>query len=253
MKDVTTVPPEATHRGTSLRVALASSLALIAILVGAFGFVADEVIEGETTRFDTFVTLLFRLNGDISQLAGPLWLQEAVRDFTSLGSFTILGFIVVASAGYLLFIRRFHDALFLVSSVALGTMLSNVLKMIFNRQRPDVEASTHVFTASFPSGHATLSAVVYLTLGALLAKSATSRSLRLYFIGLATLLAFLVGVSRVYLGMHYPTDVVAGWCVGISWAMLCWAVAELVEHYEERRVRTRISVRIVGADEAPLT
>ena len=127
-----------------------------------------------------------------------------------------------------------NEAVFLITSVVLGVMLSNVLKMVFNRHRPDVEASMHVFTASFPSGHATLSAVVYLTLGVLLAKSAPSGSLRSYFIGLAILLAFLVGVSRIYLGMHYPTDVIAGWCVGISWAMLCWAAVDLIEHYEGR-------------------
>src|SRR6476620_7769039 len=103
--------------GTSSRVALACSLALVAILIGTFGFVADEVIEGATARFDTFVTLLFRVNGDVTQVAGPGWLQEAVRDFTSLGSFAVLGFIVIASAGYLLFVRRFQEALFLITSV----------------------------------------------------------------------------------------------------------------------------------------
>ena len=233
-------------KGTNSRVALASSLALVAILVGAFGFVADQVIEGETTRFDTAVTLLFRLNGDVRQIAGPIWLQDAVRDFTSLGSFAVFGFIVIASAGYLLFSRRLHEAVFLVTSVVLGTMLSNVLKIVFNRHRPDVEASTHVFTASFPSGHATMSAVVYLTLGVLLAKSIPSRGLRSYFIGLAILLAFLVGVSRIYLGMHYPTDVIAGWCLGISWATLCWAAVELIEHYENAARNGQTGVRAVG-------
>ncbi|MEO9231281.1 MAG: hypothetical protein ABI216_20350, partial [Devosia sp.] len=111
---------------------------MIAILIGAFAFVADEVIEGGTTNFDTAVTLWFRVNGDISTVAGPLWLQEAVRDFTSLGSFTILGFVVIASAAFLLMTRRLHDAIFLVVSVVLGTMLSNILKMVFNRHRPDV-------------------------------------------------------------------------------------------------------------------
>jgi undecaprenyl-diphosphatase len=221
----------------NLRVATAISLTFIAVLVGGFGLVADEVIEGATTRFDTAVTLWFRLNGNLASIAGPPWLQEAVRDFTSLGSFTVLGFIVVASASYLLFVRRFHDALFLVVSVILGTMLSNVLKMIFNRERPAVEASTHVFTASFPSGHATLSAVVYLTLGVLLARSTARIALRIYFIGLAAVLTLLVGVSRIWLGMHFPTDVVAGWCLGVAWALLCWAFVDLVDHFEERSFR----------------
>ncbi len=221
----------------SFPIVLVLALIVVAGLIGAFGFVADEVIEGATTRFDTAVTLWFRANGDMQLVAGPLWLQESVRDFTALGSFTVLGFIVISSAFYLLFTRRFHEALFMVSSVMIGTMLSNVLKMVFNRHRPDVEASTHVFTQSFPSGHATLSAVVYLTLGVLLAKSTTNVALRAYFIVLAALIAFLVGVSRIYLGMHYPTDVIAGWCVGIAWAMVCWAVVEVIEYYEERKVR----------------
>ena len=132
-------------------------------------------------------------------ILGPAWLQEAVRDFTSLGSFAVLGFIVIAGAGFLLISRRLGDAVFLVVAVVVGTALSNTLKQVFDRPRPDVEASTHVFTASFPSGHAALSAVVYLTLGAMLAKSTTSWPLRSYFVGLATARAprwDLAGVSR---------------------------------------------------------
>ena len=228
------------HSIRGLRVAITIATAVIAVLVGVFGYVADEVIEGATTKFDTAATMWFRVNGDPSLIAGPQWLMEAVRDFTSLGSFTVLGFIVIASALYLVFTRRFEDALFLVTSVLLGTMLSNGLKMIFNRHRPAVEASTHVFTTSFPSGHATLSAVVYLTLGVLLAKSTANATLRAYYIVLAVLTAFLVGVSRIYLGMHYPTDVIAGWCIGISWAMICWAALDVIDHFASlRRPRQR--------------
>ena len=224
-----------TKQAGGARGLLVASLVLVAGLIGAFGYVADEVLEGATSRFDTTVTSWFRASGN--EVAGPLWLQEAVRDFTSLGSFTVLGFIVIASALFLLFARRLQEALFLISAVVIGTMLSNFLKVVFNRDRPNVEASTHVFTQSFPSGHATLSAIVYLTLGVLLAKSTPSTMLRVYFLGLATLLAVLVGVSRIYLGMHYPTDVVAGWCVGISWAIICWVVIEVIEYFEERKIR----------------
>lgn len=202
---------------------------LIAALLGIFGVVADEALEGDTVAFDTAVTALFRVHGSATAAVGPSWLQEAVRDLTSLGSFTVLGLVVAATALYLLIARKAGTALFLVVAVVAGTAISNVLKETFNRPRPAVEASTHVFTASFPSGHATLSAVVYLTLGAILAQSVRSPVMKGYFIGMALFVTFLVGVSRVYLGMHYPTDVIAGWSLGLSWALLCWATKQMLD------------------------
>ncbi|MDB5538961.1 MAG: Membrane-associated phospholipid phosphatase, partial [Devosia sp.] len=103
-----------------------------------------------------------------------------------------------------------------------GTALSTGLKILFNRPRPDLGAAATVFTASFPSGHATLSAVVFLTLGALLADSIQRPALKVYFIALSIVLAVIVGISRIYLGVHYPTDVIAGWALGGAWALLCW-------------------------------
>ena len=209
--------------------------AVTAGLLGIFGLVADEVLEGDTVTFDTAVTSLFRTQGDPTSVAGPLWLQESVRDFTSLGSFTILGIIVAASAIYFLMAKKAGTALFLVMSVVAGTVISNVLKQTFNRPRPDIEASTHVFTASFPSGHATLSAVVYLTLGVLIAQSTRNPMVKGCFIGMALLVTFLVGVSRIYLGMHYPTDVIAGWSLGLSWALICWSSKEAIEAKSAQR------------------
>ncbi|WP_421762207.1 phosphatase PAP2 family protein [Devosia sp.] len=212
----------------SSRWPLIALITLTAALLGVFGMVADEALEGDTVAFDSAVTALFR-TADTNAVIGPLWLQEAVRDFTSLGSFTILGLIVMASAVYLLLEKKAGTAIFLVVSVVAGTVISNVLKQTFNRPRPNVEASLSVFTASFPSGHAALSAVVYLTLGALLSQSARSPLIKGYLIGLALLMAFLVGVSRIYLGMHYPTDVIAGWSLGLSWAMICWVIKQAFE------------------------
>jgi undecaprenyl-diphosphatase len=197
-----------------------------AALLGGFGMLADEVLEGATVDFDRTVTLWFRANGNIAEPVGPVWLQEAVRDVTALGSFTILGLIVIATVIYYALEGKRATATFVAVAVVSGTVLSNLLKDVFDRPRPDVEAATRVFTSSFPSGHSALSAVVYLTLGVLLAESTSAPRLRRFFVGLAIFLTIAVGISRIYLGVHYPTDVVAGWSLGTAWALLCWAAYE---------------------------
>jgi undecaprenyl-diphosphatase len=138
----------------------------------------------------------------------------------------VLSFITLAVAGFLVLQRKTHAALFVLVAVGGGLLLSSLLKMGFDRPRPDlVPHGSVVYTASFPSGHSMMAAVTYLTLGALLARVQPRRSLKLYLLGLAVLLAVAVGVSRVYLGVHWPTDVLAGWALGAAWALLCWTVA----------------------------
>ena len=195
---------------------------LAAAMLAAFGMVADEVVEGDTVAFDKAVTLFFRQDGNLNDPWGPTWLEEAMRDITAMGSFTILGFVLIATVIYLALSGKGRSALFVVVAVVGGTIVSTGLKMLFDRPRPDVEAATRVFTASFPSGHATVSAVVYLTLGLLLAEAFSDRPLKTYFIGLGVFITAAVGVSRVYLGVHYPTDVLAGWSIGLAWALVCW-------------------------------
>lgn len=204
--------------------------ALIAVFVGAalilgFGLLASEVAEGDTKQFDMAVLMAFRTPGQPADLLGPPWVEEMGRDVTALGSYTFIIIVVAAAVGYLLLVRKY--ALALVVAVAeLGGMLSsNLLKTAFDRPRPDIEHGARVFTASFPSGHATLSAVTFLTLGALLTRTNADERVKLYFISVAVFLTVLVGISRVYLGVHYPSDVLAGWCLGSAWAILCWVVA----------------------------
>ncbi len=205
--------------------------ALAAALLAAFGMVADEVVEGDTVAFDKAVTLFFRENGNLNDPWGPTWLEEAMRDVTALGSFTILGFVLIVTVIYLALSGKGRTAVFVTLSVIGGTIASTGLKMLFDRPRPDVEAATRVFTASFPSGHATVSAVVYLTLGLLLAEAFSDRPLKAYFIGLGVFITAAVGISRIYIGVHYPTDVLAGWSIGLAWALLCWtAYAVLFRH-----------------------
>ena len=196
-----------------------------AALVLLFGFIASEVAEGDTKPLDEAVLLAFRTPGNSGDLLGPPWFEEMIRDVTALGSYTFILILIAATVGYLLILQKYRLAA-VVSAAELGGMLiSNLLKTAFARPRPEIEHAARVFTPSFPSGHATLSAVTFLTLGALLTRTSPNPRVKLYFMGLAIVLTVIVGSSRVYLGVHYPSDVLAGWCIGSAWAALCWGVA----------------------------
>jgi undecaprenyl-diphosphatase len=211
-------PPQAEAR-------LFASILMIAALLLAFGLLAEEVIEGDTLPFDRQLMLALREAGNPSIPIGPPWLPDAARDISALGSTIVLGILLLAVVGYLLLVRRRAAAWLMLGAVLSGVALNSLLKLGFARPRPDLVAPlVRVVTASFPSGHATLSAITYLTLGALLARTHSQISLRIYFMTLAALLTVLVGLSRIYLGVHYPTDVLAGWCIGTAWAMGCWVL-----------------------------
>jgi undecaprenyl-diphosphatase len=189
-----------------------------------FGLFADEVLEGDTAGFDRAVFALLR-GGDATQPASPRWLAGFGRDVTALGSMGILGFIAAVTLGYLLLIRQRALALLMAVAVIGGMLMSTLLKHWFDRPRPDIPHDVAVFSASFPSGHAALSAITYLTLAALLARVHAERRIKVYFVGLAIFLTVAVGISRIYLGVHYASDVLAGWCIGSAWAILCWSGA----------------------------
>ena len=206
-------------------------LLAIAVLLFLFGSIAEDVIEGEPFAFDRAILLALRQPGNPNLPIGPAWLPEAARDITSLGSTLVLGLIVVSIVGYLLLERKRAAAWLILGSVTGGVLLNNLLKLATGRPRPDIAGpAVQVFTSSFPSGHATLSAIAYLTLGALLARTQVSLPIRLYVLSLAVLATMLVGISRVYLQVHYPSDVLAGWCIGSAWAMACWAIMQWLQH-----------------------
>ena len=197
----------------------------IAGLILAFGHVAEEVFEGDATKFDQTILLFFRSASDISDPIGPPWTEEMARDITALGSYAVLTILLFAVVIYLFMARQRAAALWVATAVSGGVVLSNLLKFSFERPRPDlVPHAVRVFTTSFPSGHATLSAITYLTLGALLAGLHEALPFKVYFLGLSILLTVAIGISRVYLGVHYPTDVLAGWCIGAAWAAFCWII-----------------------------
>jgi undecaprenyl-diphosphatase len=215
----------ALFRGRGIDRPLAVSIAVGAVLLFAFVRLADEVMEGETRRFDEAILLALRTPGDISQPVGPLWLQEMVRDFTALGSTGVLTIVTLGVVAWLLFSGKRRTAGLVVVAVVGGVVFSSLLKLGFARPRPDlVPHSVAVFTNGFPSGHAMMSAVVYLTLGFMVARTQHAVALKVYLLSLALFLTLLVGLSRVYLGVHWPSDVLAGWAVGACWALMCWLV-----------------------------
>jgi undecaprenyl-diphosphatase len=197
----------------------------VAGLLLCFGLIAQEVVEGEPIAFDRWVMFAFRHASDPSLPLGPSWLPEVARDVTALGSTVVLGIVLLVVTGYLFAAGKRHTGWFVLATVLSGTALNSLLKLAFARPRPDlVTPLTKVLTLSFPSGHAALSAICYLTLGTLLARTQASRAIRIHLIVTAMVLTLLVGVSRIYLGVHYPTDVLAGWCIGIAWALICWTI-----------------------------
>ena len=200
---------------------------VVAILL-VFGLLADEVVEGETLAFDRTILLWFRTAGHPEIPIGPLWLQEAMRDITSIGSASLLSIVTIIAVLNLLLSGQRRLAVYVAATVVGGSVLSTVLKAIFDRPRPDIPGAPHVFTASFPSGHAALSAVVFLTLAAILSAATSSRRLKVFYVAVGTALTLLVGVSRIYEGVHYPTDVAAGWILGLAWALLCWVGAQFL-------------------------
>jgi undecaprenyl-diphosphatase len=202
-----------------------AAIVVVAALVLAFVLLASEVREGDTRAFDARILLLFRTASDHAVPIGPAWLKEAMRDITALGSTSVLVILVGAVVGFLAVSRLRHAAAMILLSVLLGVLLSNSLKWGFARPRPDlVPRDIVIYTASFPSGHTTLSAVVYLTLGALLCRTQSSIVVKAYILAVAAFLTASIGVSRVYLGVHWPTDVIAGWLIGGAWAFVCTSV-----------------------------
>jgi len=202
------------------------ALASIAGGVLLFLRLADLVVEEETDAFDRAVFLAFRVAGNPAETIGPAWLPAIVRDITALGGVAALTLIVLFTATYLLIVGKRGAAALVLVSVISGTALSQALKWWFDRARPDlVPGIVLPSDASFPSGHAMLSAIAYLTLGALLTRVEPNPRARIFFIATAVAMTVMIGISRVYLGVHWPTDVLAGWALGGAWALLCWIAA----------------------------
>jgi undecaprenyl-diphosphatase len=209
-----------------VELAVLASIGLGAAALLGFVLLMDQVIEGRTHSFDESLLRALRSPTDLADPIGPWWIELMMQDLTAVGGTTVLTLITAAVIGYLLIDRKRAAALLVLVSIGGGVLLSSLAKNLVARPRPELVAHmVEVRTLSFPSGHAMMSAVTFLTLGALLARVQPRRRLKIYLLSIAIILTVLVGASRVYLGVHWPTDVLAGWCAGAFWAILCWTVA----------------------------
>lgn len=209
-------------------------LGAFAILAGGvltFVHLADEVAENDTRSFDEGVLAWLRPDAaNPADPIGPAWLERAAMDITSLGGVAVLALISIGAAGYLLIVRRRIEASLLAVALLGGLALSETMKAVFERERPpEIHRTLEAINASFPSGHALMSTVCYLTLGAVLAEAQSKRRLKVYIMSASVLVALLVGLTRVYLGMHWASDVMAGWALGAAWAMACLLAARWLQ------------------------
>jgi undecaprenyl-diphosphatase len=175
---------------------------------------------------DREILLAMREPNDASDPVGPRWFEEACRDVTALGGATVLALLTATVAAFFWLAQMHRAAIYIAVAVIGAGLLSSTLKAAFERPRPDlVPHGMSVYTSSFPSGHSMLSAAVYLTLGMVASRFVPRRQQKVFFIAVAIAITAAVGASRVYLGVHWPTDVLAGWAVGAAWALVCWCIA----------------------------
>ena len=197
-----------------------------------FIHIAGEMREGEANGPDRAILLALRTPGHLEKPIGPAWMLQSAIDISALGGFTLLWLLSAMVVGYLLIIRRRAAAAIFAGSVAGASILNAVIKLGFHRARPDVVPQlTTVSNASFPSGHAMLSVATYLTIGAMLAQIQPRASARIYLLSIAVFLSVMIGLTRLYLGVHWPSDVLAGWCLGSAWALAFWTLTRWVESH----------------------
>jgi undecaprenyl-diphosphatase len=203
---------------------------LVAGCFWTFVKLAGKIRKGGTDEIDNEILLALRRPENPAIPIGPSWLPEMARDVTALGSGVDLTLASTTLVGYLCLNRRFRAAGYLVASVGSGLLLCRLLKDLFVRRRPTAVAPlTHFDPESFPSGHSMGSAIVYLTLGGLISRQFRGWVTKVYLLSVALLITLLVGLSRLYLGVHYPSDVLAGWAAGSLWSSACTQAARWLQ------------------------
>ena len=211
-------------------IALGTLVALGATWI--FMRIAAEVREGETQSFDVAVLRYVETHQ-------TPFLDKAMIEITFLGTGVIVMMLVAVSGMFLWLTKHKHSALLLMVSTAGAILLNGLLKAGFDRPRPQVfEWGQHTVSSSFPSGHAMSAATVYMTVAYLAARLQRRHVSRVLTLFAATIVVVLIAISRLYLGVHYPTDVAAGVLIGIAWAALCMAMLEATLLYGRRRSAT---------------
>lgn len=203
-------------------------LLLLLIIIGVWGFIelAENINEDATHKTDNEILLSLREDGNLQNPKGPVWMKSFFRQITALGSGYILVLFSIIVALFLILKKKYFIVYMTIGAVLTGFILHGFLRQIFERERPDPAFHLiEVDTLSFPSGHSMMAAIVYLVLAAFLTQTQKENITKNYILGVALFLTFMIGVSRVYLGVHYPTDVLAGWAVGLSWASIWWIIA----------------------------
>jgi undecaprenyl-diphosphatase len=192
-----------------------------------FGHIVEEMMEGDTSATDNAILLAFRVPGHLATPIGPRWLLQSAIDISALGGFTFIWLFTLLVAGFFGLTRRWRALVVFLAAIGGASVLDSLLKMSFHRARPEIVPHlTYVTNASFPSGHAMIAASTYLTVGAMLARTQPSMRVRVYLLSVFITMTLLIGISRLYLGVHWPSDVFAGWCAGAAWALLFWVIAE---------------------------
>jgi len=228
--DDTLETPGAVPRALAWLWPLVALFAASALLLG--GIIAGDLIAGRSFGFDAPILLSLRVPGHLDVPVGPLWLRQSAIDLSALGGFTLMWLFGGSGILALIFLHRRAEAAWIATSLIGSSLLSSALKDVIHRPRPAlVPHLAWVDNASFPSGHALISAATYLTIALMLAGLEQRRAARVTIVGFFSLIVVLIGCSRVYLGVHWPSDVLGGWCFGTVWALLVfWA---------NRRLRTR--------------
>jgi undecaprenyl-diphosphatase len=216
-------------------IAALSALFVVTAGITIFADLAEDMREGDGQAFDQSILSAMRPHADLSDAWGPWWLEEAAADLTSLGGIAVLTLFATIVILFLFLQRKHLSALLLLVGLGGGVVLSEGLKSVFERDRPpQIYQAVDTINASFPSGHALLSAVFYLSIAVMLTRAFPERRFKAYVLGVGVALTLIVGMTRIYLGAHWATDVFAGWSVGAAWAMTLWLVSYGIARRQRR-------------------
>ncbi len=219
----TPAPPPAPAPRAGFPARLLAVIVLVGAAVWGVLFLRSEIGEGETTGFDRALILALRQSVDPNKLRGPAWLHETARDITALGGFTVLGLVALAAVAVLLVYGRRRQAVVFAVAAVCAQVIAEAVKHVVGRPRPAfVLQYDLIASSSFPSGHSMMAPAIYFTLASIVAAGELRPAARVLLMVGSVALVLAIGVSRVYLGVHWPTDVLAGWTLGSAVALLAW-------------------------------